>query len=198
MRQHFKKTCKSFEAGNGPRLVISCWAMLCESCHQNEASVHLTQIVDGKVAKYHLCESCAEKKGIDVHGQPMDLGGVLANLKEQLTQLKENTENLTHTRASVCPGCGMTRKDILKKGRLGCDRCYEFFGAEMLPVVVSLQHSDQHLGKVPRHASDRMKSSVEQARLRRELDMAVAGENYERAAQLRDQIKTLLAEGTAP
>ncbi len=172
--------------------------MLCESCHQNEASVHLTQIVDGKVAKFHLCESCAEKKGIDMHGQPIDLGGVLANLKEQLTQLKENTENLsTPTKASVCPACGMTRKDILKKGRLGCDRCYEFFGAEMLPVVVSLQHSDQHLGKVPRQASDRMKNSVEQARLRRELDQAVAGENYERAAQLRDQIKTLLAESPA-
>ena len=169
--------------------------MLCESCHQNEASVHLTQIVDGKVAKYHLCESCAEKKGIDVHGQPVDLGGVLANLKEQLTQLKGSTEQVSNAKGSICPGCGMARKEIIKKGRLGCDRCYEFFGAEMLPVVVSLQHSDQHLGKVPRHASDRMKHSVEQARLRRELDKAVAGENYELAAQLRDQIKLLLAEG---
>ena len=169
--------------------------MLCENCHQKEATVHLTQIVDGKVEKYHLCEGCAEEKGIDVHGQPMDLGGVLANLKEQLAHLKENTEEPGLARSAVCPACGMTRTEILKKGRLGCDRCYEFFAAEMLPVVVSLQHGDQHLGKVPRHASARMKNSVEQARLRRELDKAVAGENYELAARLRDQIKALPAEG---
>ena len=64
----------------------------------------------------------------------------------------------------------MTRTEILKKGRLGCDRCYEAFAAEMLPVVVSLQHADQHLGKVPRRASVRLRTSVEQARLRRELE----------------------------
>ena len=40
--------------------------MLCQNCHKNEATVHLTQIVDGKVAKFHLCEACAEKKGVDV------------------------------------------------------------------------------------------------------------------------------------
>ncbi|NCA81537.1 MAG: hypothetical protein EOM72_02150 [Opitutae bacterium] len=169
--------------------------MLCENCHQNEATVHLTQIVDGKVEKYHLCEGCAEKKGVDVHGQPMDLGGVLENLKEQLAQLKGNDEDPRPARFAVCPVCGTTRAEILKKGRLGCDRCYEFFGAEMLPVVVSLQHGDQHLGKVPRRASDQMKTSVEQVRLRRELDKAVAGENYEQAARLRDQIKSLRVEG---
>ena len=173
--------------------------MLCEHCHQNEATVHLTQIVDGKVEKFHLCEACAEKKGIDVHGQPMDLGGMLANLKEHLVHLKEPAGEAGASKSAVCPACGMTRTEILKKGRMGCDRCYEHFGAEMLPVIVSLQHGDQHLGKVPRHASDRMKHSVEQARLRRELDKAVAGENYELAAKLRDQIKALPAdEGRAP
>lgn len=169
--------------------------MLCENCHQSEATVHLTQIVDGKVEKFHLCEECAEAKGIDVHGQPVDLGGMLADLKEKLTHLQGGGEGSRSLPSAVCPMCGMTRTEILKKGRLGCDRCYEFFGAEMLPVVVSLQHGDQHLGKVPHHASDRMKNSVEQARLRRELDKAVAGEDYERAAQLRDQIKSLLVEG---
>ena len=74
----------------------------------------------------------------------------------------------------------------------------EAFAAEMLPVVVSLQHADQHLGKVPRRASVRMRTSVEQARLRRELDQAVAAENYELAAKLRDQIKALPEEGGPP
>ena len=172
--------------------------MLCESCHQKEATVHLTQVVDGKAAKFHLCEECAAQKGIDVHADPMDLSGMMEKLKDQLAHLKEGAEEPRPPRTAACPACGMTRTEILKRGRLGCDRCYEVFAAEMLPVIVSLQHGDQHLGKVPRRASDRMRNSVELARLRRELDQAVAGEDYERAAKLRDQIKALPAEGGAP
>jgi protein arginine kinase activator len=172
--------------------------MLCENCHKNEATVHLTQVVEGQVEKNHLCEGCAALKGIDVHAEPMDLSGVMASLKEQLSHLKDGLDVPPAATASVCPACGMKRTEILKKGRLGCDRCYEVFSAEMLPVVVSLQHGDQHLGKVPRRSSERMKNSVEQARLRRELDKAVAGENYELAARLRDQIKALATEGGGP
>lgn len=174
--------------------------MLCQNCHQNEATVHLTQIVDGKAEKYHLCEACAAQKGIDVHADPVDLGGMMEKLKNQLAHLKEDLEAPRAAPGpAVCPSCGMTRTEILKKGRLGCDRCYETFAAEMLPVVVSLQHGDQHLGKVPRRSSARLKNSVEAARLRRDLDQAVAGENYELAAKLRDQIKALPAdEGRAP
>lgn len=172
--------------------------MLCENCHQKEATVHLTQVVDGKTEKFHLCEECAAQKGIDVHAEPMDLGGMMEKLKTQLAHLKEDLEERPPPRAATCPACGMTRTEILKRGRLGCDRCYEVFAAEMLPVVVSLQHGDQHLGKVPRRASARMKNSVELARLRRELDRAVAGEDYEQAAKLRDQIKALPAEGGGP
>ena len=173
--------------------------MLCENCHKNEATVHLTQVVDGTAAKYHLCEACAAQKGIDVHADPVDLSGMMEKLQDQLAHLKQD---LAPPRApggiAVCPACGMTRTEILKKGRLGCDRCYETFAAEMLPVVVSLQHGDQHLGKVPKRCSERLKSSVEQARLRRELEKAVAAENYEQAAKLRDQIHALPAESGAP
>ena len=168
--------------------------MLCENCQQNPATVHVTQIVDGKVAKHHLCESCAKQKGLDIQGQAMNLGNMLATLKEQLEQLKTTSGPVIPGGAVTCPVCGMTRAEILKTGRMGCDRCYDAFTAEMLPVVMSLQHAEQHLGKVPRHSSERMKVSVELARLRRELDQAIASENYEQAAQLRDHIKELAAE----
>ena len=168
--------------------------MQCESCQQNEATVHVTQIVDGKVTKFHLCEACAKAKGVELHAQPMDIGGMLESLKEQLSHLKGDLE-AEPARPAACPVCGMTRTEILKKGRMGCDQCYETFASEMLPVVVSLQHCDQHLGKVPRRASERMRHSVELARWKRELEQAVAGENYELAARLRDRIKAVTAEG---
>lgn len=167
--------------------------MLCENCHEKEATVHLTQVVDGKAEKFHLCEACAAQKGIDVHADPVDLSGMMEKLKDQMANLKADLEARPPPRTTVCPSCGMTRTEILKRGRLGCDQCYEVFAGEMLPVIVSLQHADQHLGKVPKRASDGLKNSVELARLRRELDQAVAGENYEQAAKLRDQIKALPA-----
>lgn len=172
--------------------------MVCENCQHRDATVHVTQVVNGQVAKHHLCEVCAAEKGLQVQGQPMDLGGMLATLKEQLAELKNSPVLAGLSGPGVCPACGTTRTDVLKRGRMGCDRCYETFAAEMLPVVVSLQHGDQHLGKVPRHASDRLKTSVEAARLRRELDQAVASEQYEQAARLRDQIKALPLEGREP
>jgi protein arginine kinase activator len=183
-----------FEAGKGGRGVIGFASMLCENCHEKQATVHVTQIVDGQVEKHHLCEGCAAEKGLDVQGQPMDLGGMLETLKDQLAQLKASPAVGRPGGAGTCPACGTTRTEILKRGRMGCDRCYETFAAEMLPVVVSLQHGDQHLGKVPRRASQHLKVSVELARLRRELDQAVAAENYELAARLRDQIKGLPAD----
>lgn len=168
--------------------------MLCENCQQNPATVHVTQIVDGKVAKHHLCEGCAKKKGLDVPGQALDLGNMLETLKEQLEQLKTTSGPMAPGGAVTCPACGTTRTEILKTGRMGCDRCYDAFTAEMLPVVMSLQHAEQHLGKVPKRSSDRMKVSVELVRLRRELEQAIAAENYEQAAHLRDHIKELTPE----
>ena len=39
--------------------------MLCDICKQNTATVHLTQIVEGKTRKMDLCEACSKEKGID-------------------------------------------------------------------------------------------------------------------------------------
>ena len=38
--------------------------MLCDVCQKNEATVYLTQIVEGKMQKVNLCESCAKDKGL--------------------------------------------------------------------------------------------------------------------------------------
>lgn len=187
-----------FGAGILKNPMVMFESMFCENCHQNSATVHLTQIVNGKVEKHHFCEACAAEKGVNVHGQPMDLGGMLETLKEQLVQMKETSAAGRVSAHAACSGCGTVRAAILKTGRMGCDKCYENFAAEMLPVIVSLQRSDQHLGKVPLNAPVRLRNSVELARLRRELDQAVANENYEKAAVLRDQIQALPHPETMP
>ena len=39
--------------------------MICDVCKTNEATVFLTQIVDGKMQKVNLCDSCSKEKGVD-------------------------------------------------------------------------------------------------------------------------------------
>src|SRR3989339_654983 len=45
-------------------------AMICDECHINQATVHVTRIVNGKKVVRHLCPGCAEKLGF----MPTDLG----------------------------------------------------------------------------------------------------------------------------
>lgn len=45
--------------------------IICDECHLNPASVHVTRIVNGKKVVRHLCASCAEKLGF----MPSDYGG---------------------------------------------------------------------------------------------------------------------------
>ena len=39
--------------------------MLCDICKKNVATVHLTQMVEGKTKKVDLCEACSKEKGVD-------------------------------------------------------------------------------------------------------------------------------------
>ncbi len=38
--------------------------MLCERCHQREATIHLSQTHDGETVEQHLCEVCAKEIGL--------------------------------------------------------------------------------------------------------------------------------------
>ena len=42
--------------------------MLCECCQEHEATIHLTQVVNGQSKELHLCEECAEQSGLNLQG----------------------------------------------------------------------------------------------------------------------------------
>ena len=153
--------------------------MLCESCHDKEATVHLTQVADGSVEKIHLCEECASKSGFDLHG-PVSISDILVGMGGALDQPGAERS---------CPRCHLRRADFKKTGRLGCPVCYETFTAELMPLVKAMHRSEQHMGKVPSREDVRVRMSAEIASLQKELDDAVAAENYEEAAKLRDRIQ---------
>lgn len=148
--------------------------MLCESCHKNEATVHLTQVIDGTVKKMHLCGECAAKSGVDVQS-PVELADLLLGLKRAADD-------------TSCPKCNMRRSDFKKTGRLGCPACYDAFKEELMPLLKSMHRGTQHAGKTPHRASAAGEAENVEA-LERQLQEAIAHEQYERAAQLRDRIR---------
>ena len=155
--------------------------MKCAACHSREATVHLTQVIDGKVHKMHLCEECAAQNGVDIQN-PASIADVLLGLGQ--------AAGIGASDAS-CPNCHMRPSDFKKTGRLGCASCYEAFQEELTPLLRSMHHSDQHFGKIPRGQSDRIRWSAETAVLQKKLEEAIAAERFEEAATLRDEIQAL-------
>ncbi len=156
--------------------------MKCDLCDE-EAVVHMTQVINGNTKKMHLCEDHAIAQGIDIHGS-ISIPDILMGLGKQNKSF--GTNDLTMT----CKQCGMAREVFRKTGRLGCPACYKTFMAELMAIVKTIHHSEQHIGKIPtcEGIQTRMKSQL--ACLQKELKAAIIREEFERAATLRDQIKT--------
>lgn len=155
--------------------------MKCDACGNPVATVHLTQVIEGQMQELHLCESCAEQGGVNVQNT-VSLPGILM----QLGQVKAAPEE-SHTPEKSCPQCHMRLSDFKKTSRLGCPHCYEAFADELTPLIVPLHKGPTHVGKIPRIGH----TSVDVSVLQKKLDAAVATENYEEAAQLRDQIQQM-------
>jgi protein arginine kinase activator len=161
--------------------------MLCCICKEKEASVHLTQIAGDKMQKVDLCEDCAKTKGVN---DPT--GFSLADLLLGLGASQE-MEQATGGADVKCPRCGFTQADFKKAGRLGCAECYKTFAEGLESLLKTMHKGTRHVGKAPeamrqtRDLSDRLKT------LQKKLAKAVEDENFEQAAQLRDEIKQMTA-----
>jgi protein arginine kinase activator len=162
--------------------------MKCEICQENEATIHLTQVVDGQVKKLHLCESCASENGFDIHS-PMSITDILLGMAGQTMPAFSSKPGQVMEQA--CPQCHLRRADFKKSGRLGCPFCYDAFADQIVPLLKVMHRNEQHQGKVPRCEKSRVRSTVEIEALQESLRQAIAGENYEEAARLRDEIQTL-------
>ena len=90
-----------------------------------------------------------------------------------------------------CPVCGFTQADFKKTGRLGCSACYITFAEGLGTLLKAMHKGTEHVGKLPQRAFRQMELSDKMRTLTDDLEKAVAEENYEDAATLRDQIKQL-------
>ena len=167
--------------------------MVCDVCKTNQATVHLTEIIDEEMTELHLCEECARKKSASME-QHFGLSDLLAGLADLGSQLGEATDVKI-----ACSNCGLTYDDFKRIGRLGCSECYQAFRKSLSGLLKRIQGSGQHVGKSPKRMPaptsaamvPKEKPRSELQELREKLKIAVSEEAFEEAARLRDKIHEL-------
>ncbi|HHU77616.1 MAG: UvrB/UvrC motif-containing protein [Caldicoprobacterales bacterium] len=161
--------------------------MLCQECKEREATVHVTKIINNRKTEMHLCEYCARQRDDFIQIPSFSVNDLIAGLMD----FSHSQPAPEKAALAKCAACGMEYSQFKKMGRLGCQKCYEYFGRELGPVLRRIQGSSQHAGKVPRQAGSHLLRKKQLARWKTELKRAVELEAYERAAELRDKIKAL-------
>ena len=161
--------------------------MLCDICGKREATFHYTEIINGVSRELHLCEECAKKKGFmlpDAFSFADFMGGLIE--PEQIPSLETELK---------CKNCGYSYSDFKKTGFLGCSQCYSSFHKMLEPLLKKIHGSSKHIGKFPQGKKKKERGKDTEIQLLREkLKNAVAREEFEEAAKLRDRIKGLLKD----
>ncbi len=162
--------------------------MKCDDCQQNPVVITIAEAYEGKHSELHLCAECAAKRGyfnlMNGVSLPMLLGSFFGMAPLQMGQVG--------TMPSItCPNCGISLQKIVQQGKLGCSQCYEVFREQMEPTLRRIHSNTVHTGKIPRRGATRVMAKRKTEELKAKLQAAVAAEEYELAAELRDEIKSL-------
>jgi protein arginine kinase activator len=160
----------------------------CQKCDK-PATFHITDLIDGKPKELHLCEECAQKFLAPSEEDAAEMMPAMAGLLAQHLAVGETADQLARLDQRRCPVCSITFLEFRKQGRLGCPHDYEFFSEELDPLLMNIHDQTHHIGKVPKRCPQGADQQTQLIRLRREMKEAIAGENYERASQLRDEIR---------
>jgi protein arginine kinase activator len=160
--------------------------MLCDQCRERDAVLNLTQIVENAVTQLHLCEKCAAARGIEttVSMPKHPLGDFLQAVQQQALELPGD--------AARCAQCGTSLRDFRASGRLGCAQCYGAFGQSLRDLLRRVHGSAKHVGRqyeVPNPGLVARDATL--GELRERLQQAIRSEEFETAAAIRDQIRTI-------
>lgn len=165
--------------------------MKCQDCGKRESKIHMMQIINNEKVVLNLCEECAAKRGFHspLDNIPFPLADFLAGMLTSETSGKGASE--PSGPPLVCPNCGLTFEEFSRQGRFGCGQCYRAFREKLQGLLRKIHGSSLHRGKLPPLLSDEGGMIKEQERLNEELRRAIMEEDFERAADLRDKLKSL-------
>ena len=171
--------------------------MLCQDCGKREATVKFKQIINNESTTLELCHQCASARGFHspLEDAPFPLAEILSTLKSSITKLAD-PERMESVQ---CPGCGLTFEEFTRQGRFGCGDCYKTFRGRLEVIMRKIHGASLHRGRTPEfEGSPTAEGSrgplipvKEEERLEIELKKAIEGEDFERAAEIRDKLKCI-------
>ena len=160
--------------------------MMCEKCGKNPATTHLKTVLNGVIHENHLCSYCAANEGYGNMGA-ISLTNMLATMfGESISRGKPISKR--------CECCGASFSDIAQSGRVGCSECYTTFRTELMPSLNRLHGKAVHIGNAP--SAEKSEQTVQDKikNLKDKLAEAIKAEEFENAAEFRDEIRKLEGE----
>lgn len=161
-------------------------------CSKHNAVIQIQQVINNQKRTIRLCEKCARALGIVKAADNESLDATIQNLFSGLFG-DEKREHDVHNRK--CPVCGTTSKSIAKTNMAGCTECYTVFSAYIRKSIRKTYGNARHEGKFPRRYLGYRQFLFEINDLKKQLRSALGQEDYEKAALLRDRIKTIKQSG---
>lgn len=162
--------------------------MMCDECGIRPANIRLTTIVNGEKKERNLCSECL------AHSQRLknDFSTIAGQLNNLLDAIKSgNVKDEAPVPDIQCSLCGTTYEQFAKSGMVGCVQCYDAFREPLQTKMSRLHGHTQHVGRTPGGVDNSLSLRLKVEKLRQELKKAIADEEYETAASLRDQIRAL-------
>jgi protein arginine kinase activator len=160
--------------------------MKCEICGLHEAVIHIRQIQKSNVNELHICEDCAQEKGI-LKEEESEIS--ISNLLSGLIEGRDTAA--PEEPVEVCPRCGMKAPEFRKRGKFGCAECFTTFQKDVRSILSQMAGRSHHIGKLPSGVAVTASRGPDRDALAAELRDAVEREDYEAAALLRDRMREL-------
>jgi len=166
--------------------------MLCEECKINEARYTISVMMENEVRQRHLCSDCMMAMNKNITGG--NIRSLLSSILTAISSTSKETEEPAEADVT-CQRCQTTWSQFKKSGRLGCPGCYEAFREKLQPTLLQIHGRMQHAGRQPLCNEDAQRARSQQEELTRQMEQAVALEDFETAAVLRDRIRALAKKG---
>ncbi len=161
--------------------------MLCKKCHKKAATVRYTEVANGQTVEWPVCSSCLSQLQAD-GASGFSLAGIAPTERKPAPErVAREVMHAPHT----CPVCRTTLSTVLEEGKVGCMRCYTHFGSEVESVLEGLHPALIHKGKTARVDDIRARIQADLQMKRVLLRSVLEAENYEEAARLRDEMRSL-------
>ncbi|MEX2445303.1 MAG: UvrB/UvrC motif-containing protein [Alkalispirochaeta sp.] len=147
-------------------------------------TVRVIRVIGGTRKEVEIPSSRARELGIGTnHGYRPTVAYLMDGL--MAWQEAESSEVLR------CPQCGTTHRELILRHTAGCAQCYEVFSVGVHRVLAGRNEAPLHRGRIPKRLQRYRRLFVEREDLISRLNGAVAEEDFETAAKLRDRLRTI-------